>query len=265
MIQIGDQEGEKCNRGGCDGVIRLRATPDCSCHVNPPCGDHSEPLEECPECGWAARDGADSAERTLSEIGSLLRIRGIDVPEVLTSRAVLLALKEWEEGAKSRTGSATQREQDLEEQLLNQAKHMRWEWGKTLRSSLASVGIDVPEVCDFNDVTVAITADRKQSDANWRDTMQTITDALGELVTKAETERDEARGALAKAEQTQRQILASLEMAAALVRQLGAQLLVAHGEGQRPASIHLTAMAQLWLQAAARGELPSVPSLLGKS
>lgn len=265
MIQIGDQEGEKCNRGGCEGVIRLREVDDCSCHASPPCGAHSEPLEECPECGWAARDGADSAERTLSEIGSLLRLRGINVPDVVTSRAVRLALKEWEARTKAEAKSATQREQDLEEQLLNQAKHMRWEWDNALRLMLASSFVTVPETFTFADVCHAIEAKRDEDAAGWRETMQTITDALGELVTKAEQERDEAKGALAKAEHTQRQIFASLEMAAALVRQLGGQLLIAHGEGQRPANVHLVAMAQLWLQAAARGELPSVPSLLGKS
>ncbi len=53
---VGQLEGEVCGRQGCKGVIKERPVENCSCHIAPPCGEHTEPREHCETCGWDARD-----------------------------------------------------------------------------------------------------------------------------------------------------------------------------------------------------------------
>lgn len=58
---LGFEEGETCGRKGCSGVIvEVARRGGCSCHISPPCGSCTEPLEECPECGWRLIDDETS-------------------------------------------------------------------------------------------------------------------------------------------------------------------------------------------------------------
>lgn len=52
----GQEDGDTCGRGGCQGVISLLPVENCSCHIAPPCGACTTPAEYCPECEWRARD-----------------------------------------------------------------------------------------------------------------------------------------------------------------------------------------------------------------
>lgn len=53
----GFQEGERCGRDGCAGVLELKPTDGgCYCHINPPCGHCTTPREICPVCGWDAEE-----------------------------------------------------------------------------------------------------------------------------------------------------------------------------------------------------------------
>lgn len=54
-LKLGIEEGETCNRDGCQG--RIEYLPDesagcCSCHINPPCSYCTSTKPECPICGW---------------------------------------------------------------------------------------------------------------------------------------------------------------------------------------------------------------------
>lgn len=57
MSELGFNEGDKCNRDGCQGEI-CQSEPDgcCSCHINPPCSYCTTPREICNECDWSAKD-----------------------------------------------------------------------------------------------------------------------------------------------------------------------------------------------------------------
>lgn len=53
--QIGTEEGDVCNRDGCEGVIEFlpeNKDGSCSCHISPPCGHCTSTMPECPVCGW---------------------------------------------------------------------------------------------------------------------------------------------------------------------------------------------------------------------
>lgn len=52
----GYAEGETCNRDGCDGVIEIHPSDNCSCHISPPCSACTAPRNFCPECGWEESD-----------------------------------------------------------------------------------------------------------------------------------------------------------------------------------------------------------------
>ena len=56
MSNFGQKEGETCWRNGCQGVIKVAEVENCSCHINPPCGQCTDPREYCPECDWRAKD-----------------------------------------------------------------------------------------------------------------------------------------------------------------------------------------------------------------
>lgn len=53
---VGHTDGEVCHRRGCRGVIRERPVENCSCHIAPPCGEHTTPRGYCEQCGWNAAD-----------------------------------------------------------------------------------------------------------------------------------------------------------------------------------------------------------------
>lgn len=56
--QIGTEEGERCGRDGCNGVIKIGHPRDggCSCHISPPCGWCTSSFYECPSCDWDDRE-----------------------------------------------------------------------------------------------------------------------------------------------------------------------------------------------------------------
>lgn len=54
--ELGQEEGETCNRDGCTGTIEVADVENCSCHISPPCGACTDPREFCPRCDWQAKD-----------------------------------------------------------------------------------------------------------------------------------------------------------------------------------------------------------------
>ena len=48
----GTEEGSKCNREGCNGIIELPLVEECYCHISPPCNACIENKLQCTECGW---------------------------------------------------------------------------------------------------------------------------------------------------------------------------------------------------------------------
>lgn len=55
-IEVGYCEGDACNRGSCAGIIDMRPTENCSCHISPPCGACTAPRNFCRGCGWEEAD-----------------------------------------------------------------------------------------------------------------------------------------------------------------------------------------------------------------
>lgn len=53
---FGQEEGAVCWRNGCQGIIAVVASENCSCHIAPPCGSCTTPREHCPVCDWRAQD-----------------------------------------------------------------------------------------------------------------------------------------------------------------------------------------------------------------
>lgn len=53
---FGYEQGERCNRDGCDGVIEEHALEGCSCHINPPCSACTADRCYCPKCDWQGAD-----------------------------------------------------------------------------------------------------------------------------------------------------------------------------------------------------------------
>lgn len=49
-IKVGLKEDEVCNRDGCKGVMEIKPSEDCSCHISPPCSSCMEAPIYCPEC-----------------------------------------------------------------------------------------------------------------------------------------------------------------------------------------------------------------------
>jgi len=56
MNKIGFEEGDVCGRDGCEGVIKLQPSEDCSCHLSAPCHFCTSRQYHCPECDWLAED-----------------------------------------------------------------------------------------------------------------------------------------------------------------------------------------------------------------
>jgi hypothetical protein len=55
-LPVGDDEGQTCNRDGCDGSLEYESPENCTCHVNPPCSACTDVSIYCPKCGWGMRD-----------------------------------------------------------------------------------------------------------------------------------------------------------------------------------------------------------------
>lgn len=56
MSEFGYCEGDTCDRKGCKGVIQMRPSENCSCHINPPCGSCTAPRHFCDTCEWDEED-----------------------------------------------------------------------------------------------------------------------------------------------------------------------------------------------------------------
>ena len=54
--QFGTEEGETCNRLGCDGVMIFDDVENCSCHISAPCAGHMRQQLICGICGSAQCD-----------------------------------------------------------------------------------------------------------------------------------------------------------------------------------------------------------------
>lgn len=50
-VEMGFEEGDVCNRNGCDGIMEIRPVENCSCHVSPPCTNCVENNPICNKCG----------------------------------------------------------------------------------------------------------------------------------------------------------------------------------------------------------------------
>lgn len=55
-MELGYAEGDTCGRGGCNGVIGVHRSENCSCHISPPCWSCTQPRNFCPECDWQEKD-----------------------------------------------------------------------------------------------------------------------------------------------------------------------------------------------------------------
>ena len=51
-MRYGYEEGDVCRRDGCEGVIEIHPSENCSCHIAPPCSACTEHREHCPKCGY---------------------------------------------------------------------------------------------------------------------------------------------------------------------------------------------------------------------
>lgn len=78
MDALGTEEGARCWRDGCEGVIEVHAVEGCACHINPPCGACTKPREFCDVCGWEAIE----EERAIARRDYAIRI---DVADWLVS------------------------------------------------------------------------------------------------------------------------------------------------------------------------------------
>lgn len=59
-IFLGYEQGEVCNRDGCQGILDEYDTDtSCSCHINPPCGHCVNSRVFCPVCEW---DGGEEQQ-----------------------------------------------------------------------------------------------------------------------------------------------------------------------------------------------------------
>lgn len=54
---FGFDEGDRCGRDGCDGILELNLRGlNCSCHICPPCSQCENAGCRCPKCGWDRRE-----------------------------------------------------------------------------------------------------------------------------------------------------------------------------------------------------------------
>ena len=56
--KYGNEEGDICNRDSCTGVIQIKESENCSCHINPPCSSCVNAPLICPECEWEMEENA---------------------------------------------------------------------------------------------------------------------------------------------------------------------------------------------------------------
>lgn len=75
-------DGDTCGRNGCDGIIDIRPTENCSCHLHAPCYSCTADRIWCPECGW------ESANDPLVQ-QDISTIAFDPIPYVETKRRVL--------------------------------------------------------------------------------------------------------------------------------------------------------------------------------
>jgi hypothetical protein len=52
----GTEEGDRCNRDGCEGLLEFAPITGCTCFISPPCRACTETPLVCPECGWEEGD-----------------------------------------------------------------------------------------------------------------------------------------------------------------------------------------------------------------
>lgn len=48
---VGNQEGDRCNRDGCEGRMGYEPVGNCSCHISPPCAACEHNPLVCLSCG----------------------------------------------------------------------------------------------------------------------------------------------------------------------------------------------------------------------
>jgi hypothetical protein len=53
---VGLTDGDTCNRLGCQGVIELTPSENCSCHIVAPCNSCTATLFYCSSCDWREDD-----------------------------------------------------------------------------------------------------------------------------------------------------------------------------------------------------------------
>lgn len=56
MSVTGKEEGDRCNRWGCSGILALTESENCSCHISPPCGSCMRVRPYCKACGYDSAD-----------------------------------------------------------------------------------------------------------------------------------------------------------------------------------------------------------------
>lgn len=78
-MAVGCEEGDVCGREGCEGVIKLQKSQNCSCHLSAPCSSCMDVRLFCPDCDWVD-EGLDQPEPTQSsaEIWKLYEPRPLD-------------------------------------------------------------------------------------------------------------------------------------------------------------------------------------------
>lgn len=54
--ELGFCEGNTCGREGCNGIISIHQSDNCSCHISPPCSSCTALRAYCPECDWQEAD-----------------------------------------------------------------------------------------------------------------------------------------------------------------------------------------------------------------
>lgn len=54
--KLGQEEGETCNRNGCDGKMYLPEVEGCTCFNSPPCAACTRNSVQCEECGSTPED-----------------------------------------------------------------------------------------------------------------------------------------------------------------------------------------------------------------
>jgi hypothetical protein len=85
----GTEEGEKCNREGCEGVLEILKPLEgcCACHINPPCGYCMDTKPRCPECKWEEGDRIEKLNEHVaiaspSGVWKTWRLRELDATKI---------------------------------------------------------------------------------------------------------------------------------------------------------------------------------------